>query len=384
MSGRSRPAGRRPPRRPDPLTPATAPGSTDLYLPAAPPGEHLDPYTVHTYYFGVSVPEAGIGVFVYLRAQPGFPLAQGGLVAFRGLENLALLDAEYHDFRATMPWPAVDGNVIRTDNGLTLTISDPGHLIRVQYESPDGETRLDVTQRAISPLIARGHVVPGEEDHHGGAHRRRPGADGASRAPGGIEQFMHARGELVLRGERHEVDCLAVRDRSWLQVRTEPPGGAKRTPPIGWTPISFGPQLCLNVTSMGHPDTDPAWAGLYDLPAGAPTHYSGWISRGQQIRGIATVRRNVLEYHPTQFAALRQELEIVDETGEAYRFTGEAVAMSPVAAWPNIAFHDSVYRWTDSRGAVTHCTYQEIWHDDYQRACNARRIALASSGAGAR
>ncbi len=341
------------------------PGSTDLHLPSAEPGEVLDPYTVHTYYFGMTVPAAGIGVFTYLRAQPGFPLSQGGLVAFRGLDNVSLLDAEYHDYRATMPWPQVDGNVIRTVGGLTITVEVPGEVLRVQYVSPDGTTSMDVVQRAISPLFARGHIVPGEEDHHGAA--------AAHRAPGGIEQFMHATGELVLRGERHAVDCLAVRDRSWMQIRTEAPGGAKRTPPIGWTPISFGEDFSLNVTSVEHPDTDPAWMGLYELPEGAPLHYSGWLSHKGELRGITAVRRNVLEYHPTQFAAVRQELEVTDDAGEVHTFTGEAIAMSAMHSWPNVAFHDSVYRWTDRNGRSTHCTYQEIWFDDYQRAMNARR-----------
>jgi hypothetical protein len=341
------------------------PVATDLYLPLAEAGETLDPYTVHTYYFGCTVPSAGIGAYIYLRAQPTFGLCQGGVVVFRGLDNTVVLDAEYHDYRATMPWPEVDGNVIRTANGLTITVVVPGELIRMHYASPDGTTSLDLEQRAITPLIARGHIVPGEEDHHAGARRE----------PGGIEQFMQATGSLVLRGERHDVDCLAVRDRSWLQVRGENPGGAKKSPPIGWTPISFGEELSLNVTSIENRDTGPAWLGIYGIPDGAPTHYSGWISRSGQTRAVARVRRNVLEYHPSQHAALRQELEIEDERGETYRFRGEAVAMSAMHSWPNIAFHDSVYRWTDERGRVTHCTYQEIWYDDYQRAMKARAAA---------
>jgi hypothetical protein len=341
---------------------ALQPGSTDLHLPLAEPGERLDPHTVHTYYFGLTIPEQAIGAYIYVRAQPAFELCQGGLVVFKGLDNAALLDAEHHDYRATMPWPEIDANVITVANGLRLTVVEPGELIEVRYTSPDATTRLEVEQRAISPLVARGHIVPGEEDHHAGA----------TGEPGGIEQFMHVTGELVLRGERHAVDCLAVRDRSWLQVRGEDPGGVRRSPPIGWTPISFGAELSLNVTSFENPDTGPAWAGVVDVPDGTPNFYSAWIARDGETRAVARVRRDVLAYHPTQYAALRQELEVEDEQGEVYRFTGEALAMAPMHSWPNIAFHDSVYRWTDEHGRVTHCTYQEIWFDDYQRAMKAR------------
>ncbi|MCW3015095.1 MAG: hypothetical protein JWO02_2187 [Solirubrobacterales bacterium] len=341
---------------------ALQPGATDLYLPVAEAGEVLDPYTVHTYYFGFSVPEAGIGAYLYFRAQPAFGLSQGGPVIFRGLDNTALLDAEYHDYRATMPWPQVQGNTITTANGYVITVLEPGELIRLQYTSPDGTTSFDIEQRAISPLVARGHIVPGEEDHHAGARRE----------PGGIEQFMHATGELTLRGERFDVDCLAVRDRSWLQVRGEEPGGARRSPPVGWTPISFGPDLSLNVTSMENKDTGPAWLGVYDVPDDAPTFYSGWIARGEETRAVVRVRRNALEYHPFQYSVTRQELEIEDDQGEVYRFTGEALAMTPMHSWPNIAFHDSLYRWTAEDGRTAHGTYQEIWWDDYQRAMAAR------------
>jgi hypothetical protein len=341
---------------------ALQPGSTDLHLPRAEPGEALDPYTVHTYYFGLSVPEAAIGAYIYVRAQPAFDLSQGGVVVFRGLDNEALLDAEHHDYRATMPWPEVDGSRVTLANGLEIDVVEPGERILVRYTSPDGATRLEVEQRAISPLVARGHVVPGEEDHHASA----------AKEPGGIEQFMHCTGELVLRGERFDVDCLAVRDRSWSQIRTEDPGGAKPSPPIGWTPISFGEELSLNITSMEDPDTDPAWKDVYDIPEGTPTFYVAWIASDGETRAVRRVRRNVLAYHPTQHVALRQELEVEDEHGETYRFTGEAIAMSPMHSWPNIAFHDSVYRWTDEQGRVAHGTYQEIWWDAYQRAMTRR------------
>jgi hypothetical protein len=67
----------------------------------------------------------------------------------------------------------------------------------------------------------------------------------------------------------------------------------------------------------------------------------------------------------------RQRLDVIDETGASYTFHGEAIALAAVPAWPNVVFHDSVHRWTDTRGRVTHCTYQVIWFDEYQRAMKA-------------
>ncbi|MCA1846077.1 MAG: tyrosine protein kinase, partial [Actinobacteria bacterium] len=57
----------------------TNPPETDLLLPRPSAGETWDPHTIHTHYFGLSVPEAEIGVFIYLRCQPVFGLCSGGV-----------------------------------------------------------------------------------------------------------------------------------------------------------------------------------------------------------------------------------------------------------------------------------------------------------------
>jgi hypothetical protein len=158
-----------------------------------------------------------------------------------------------------------------------------------------------------------------------------------------------------------------VRDRSWNQVRSEEPGGAQPSPPVGWSPAWFGDDLAFNATGIESPDSDPAWLGLFDLPPGAPTSYYKWLVRHGELVEITAVRRNVLEYHPVLHSAVRQELELVEDGGRVHRFEGRAIAVAPVYAWPNVVFRDSVFRWEDEQGRVAHCTYQEIWWDRYQR-----------------
>ena len=115
------------------------------------------------------------------------------------------------------------------------------------------------------------------------------------------------------------------------------------------------------------------WAGLYQV-GDRPSHHFAWVQRGDEIRSVTSVRRDVLEYHPTIHLATRQEITAQDESGDTYRFRGEAIASAVLPAWPNVSFHDSVYRWEDDHGRVTHCTYQEIWFDTYQRAMLAHRL----------
>lgn len=347
---------------------ATHPPETDLILPLPAAGERWDPWTVHTHYFGFSIPEAELGAFLYVRYQPELRLCQGGVGVFRGLDNVHVGDVEFIDYRITMPWPEIDGNVITTANGLRIEFLEPGRTARVTFTSLDGQTSLDVLQEAVTPLLARGHVMPGEE------HDSDPTQD-----PGGSEQFMHVTGELVLRGERLAIDCFAPRDRSWRQVRAETPGAP--VPPVGWSPMYFGPDSVFNQVSYEAPDTEPAWAGVYEMPADRPTHHFAWISTAGQVREVTRIRRNVLERHPDLYAATRQEIEAEDEDGGIHRFSGQAIAMTALPAWPNVTFRDSVYRWEDEQGRIAHATYQEIWFDDYQRELKRRHRSALSVGA---
>src|ERR1700683_4571523 len=111
---------------------ATQSPATDLILPL-PDGQDWDPHTIHTHYFGFSIPEADIGAFLYVRYQPAFPLSQGGVCVFRGLDNLEFGDMEFIDYRITMPWPEIDGNVITTANGLRIAFIEPGRAARVTF-----------------------------------------------------------------------------------------------------------------------------------------------------------------------------------------------------------------------------------------------------------
>jgi hypothetical protein len=87
---------------------------TDLLLPLPAAGEQWDPHLIHTHYFGFSVPEAVIGVFIYIRYQPAFPLSQGGVCIFQGTDNIECTDIEFLDYEITMPWPTISGNTIIT------------------------------------------------------------------------------------------------------------------------------------------------------------------------------------------------------------------------------------------------------------------------------
>ncbi len=97
---------------------------------------------------------------------------------FQGNDNIELTDIAYHDYEITMPWPTVDGNTITTDNGFSIEFIEPGAVARLRYTAVDDRMSFDLIAEAVTPLLARGHVMPGEEAHH--VHSRQPGGAASS------------------------------------------------------------------------------------------------------------------------------------------------------------------------------------------------------------
>ena len=347
------------------MTHATHPPESDRWLPRPEPGETWDPAMVQTYYHGLHIPEERIGAYIYVLHRPAFGLCQGGVLIFQGDANHDPLDMAYMDYEMTMPWPEVDERSLTTPNGLRIEFVELGRKNRLTYRSPDGSTHFDLMQEALTPLFARGHIIPGEDIH------RDP-----TKQPGGSEQMMHVTGELVLNGKSYEVDCFNPRDRSWGQIRTE--SMHRRTelptlPPVGWTPMYFGEDLIFNSAGYVTPSTNPNWTGLYDVDPDKPSHYFAWMVIDGEDRPVERVVRTVHESHPVLHSAQRQEVEVEVDGGEVFRFFGQTTAMCNAVAWPNAAIRVGTSRWEDEGGRVCHNTYQEMWFDHvYQRAMNER------------
>lgn len=346
------------------------PPETDLIFPLPPDGETWDPCLIHTHYFGFCIPEERIGALLYIRYQPGFPLSGGGVEFYRGLDNLSLTTVEHIDYELTMPWPTVEGNKVTTRNGLSFDFVEPGKRMELSYAATDDSASMAVTATAITPLCARGHVLPDEELH-------------TNQAPGGSEQFMHMTGSLTLGGDTYAVDCNYIRDRSWRQVRYER-RDASLYPPIAWTPMYFGEHLSFNQIGFEDPATDPVWAGDFDIPEGAPHHNWGWLCRDGELLNIARVRRKVTRLHPIHLVALNQEMEITDERGDTYLVRGEAIGFAPIPGWHNLASLETLTRWQDETGAVTYGPSQTFWGPKGGRSMLKASTFSLESGAGTR
>jgi len=343
----------------------THPPESDLWVPRPGPGESWDPAMLSTHYHGIHIPEHRIGAYIYSLNRPAFGCNQGGVLIFRGDQNYDPLDMEYLDYGMTQAWPTIDHNSLTTENGLRIEFVELGRVVRLTYTSPDGGTWFDVTGEALTPLFARGHIIPGEDVEKDPAM-----------SPGGSEQMMHMTGTLVLHGQRYDVDCVNPRDRSWGQVRTESMQRRAKLPvlpPVGWTPMYFGPDLIFNSAGFVQESTSPNWVGVYDVDPALPPHYFAWMIVDGESVGIRSVTRTVHAYHPFLYSAQRQRVDVELLDGRRYGFEGTTTAMCNAVAWPNAAIRVGTSHWVADDGRECDNTYQEMWFDHaYQREMNRR------------
>ena len=187
-----------------------------------------------------------------------------------------------------MSWPEVDGNTITTDNGLRIEFPEPGRVAKVSYDSAEADDSFELTQ------TARHAAAPARPRD---ARARTTDSDPEPRARVASSRSWRCTGELVLRRR-------ALRDRLQRGARPLLEPAAQRAPglpvpPVGWSPMYFGEDLAFNQVGYEPLDTDPAWAGLYEVPEDAPDLPLGLGAGRRRAAGAGqSVRRNVHEYHP--------------------------------------------------------------------------------------
>jgi hypothetical protein len=155
-----------------------------------------DPWWQETAWFTFMVPERRLSCYVYPWWKANQGILGGGVMVWddRGHHPW---DALHWDYQWTYPYPdAGDLRDITFPTGISMRCLEPMQTYRVTYEHAD--CAFDVTFDAILPA----HVL-GEDDDTSGTFA------------GHVDQQGHVTGWIRVGDERHDVDCFAMRDRSW-------------------------------------------------------------------------------------------------------------------------------------------------------------------------
>jgi hypothetical protein len=288
-----------------------------------------------TQYLGFSVPEAQIHALCYCWHHPNLHVVTGGLFVWQGVKRY-MVNAELCDVRTYMSDRVLanDLHEYRLANGYGVRIIEPLNKLHATYEDKARQNAIDLVWEALAPPVMF--------------------ADGNH-----FEQPMRVRGTLLLRGQRYEVDCYNVRDRSWGKPRPE---DHLPMAPISWMTGVFGDDFAFNCNVFDQHEENPELKGRFELPR-EKTLNGGWVRRDGALSRIVWARKKV-EREPVSCLPLAVELEVKDELGRHTAMRGTLQASCTWQVWANAMFPVSQMRW-ECEGRVAYGDCQEAYWNDY-------------------
>jgi hypothetical protein len=287
-----------------------------------------------TWFWGFHVPEANLNCLLYCWVHPNLNVASSGLMIYKGFK-LHHLAAELFDWYAYMDSAVVgDGSDIRIPNGLTAKLLEPMRRWRLGFNDPVRDSMFDLDMTALADPIMRAN------NKH-------------------FEQSMRVTGDLVLRGERHRVNCVAIRDRSWGELRPE---GHNRLPPYTWVTGAFGEDFAFNVGAHDDPARNPLWLSDYQVDR-ERVFKDGWVWR--EGRALRLVTASMISHRDRDtLRPMRHEIDMTDTDGNRYHILGTITASAPFCAFPNAVCQFALARW-EMNGRVGWGESQEVKWNDY-------------------
>ena len=302
--------------------------------------ETEDPWWTETVWFSWMIPERSLLGYFYPAFRPNMGIQFGGVLV---VDDTATVPWELPAFEWSWHEPLTEPpDLLDTRNlhgGMRLQCLEPGRVFRFGCENQD--LSFDLTFEALcKPLLTR-QVPP--FDH--GSHIDQPG---------------RVAGRFELLGESFEVECIAMRDRSWgiRRPRRQPKVGydhGTASAETGFLSISVDRKGDDRIT-RGYLLRDGVWSNLVD--------------------GTRSVERDQ-EHRPA-----RIRIEAVDELGRELHATGRPVSRCVFNAYPHMFCWTSLTEW-ELDGVRCWGEDQDVWHPGKWRrfVLDERVLKDASSSA---
>ena len=279
-----------------------------------------DWWATETAWFSFHHPERRLGGWLYTMARPNIGTIAGGAWIWDDSAHLpweVLYSANY----SALPIPSrQDLTDITLPTGVSIKVLEPCMSYALGYE--DGE-RLRADLRfdgvmAPEPLTATGSTF-------GSAHH--------------FDQFGRVSGHIDLHGERIEIDCLAMRDRTW-----------------GRRPENR-PRQAAYITGMATPDS--GFLAVTNVrPEGDEVAY-GFLRRDGRNAGLTGGTR-IARRDPDTGMTTRIELRLRDREGRELEAVGEPVSRIVTNRHTFIDIN-SLVRWDLGGGEIAWGEEQDMW-----------------------
>ena len=283
------------------------------------PGKTEDRSWTETAWFAAAAPERGLCVWTYPLFRPELGVMSCGIYVWDpGGEELWQLP--YYRTWWHLPIPEeADLTNLALPNGLAYECLEPLTAYRVRYEDGDA-LRLDVTFRALHPPHGVG-VVPGGRGH--------------------LDQFGRVTGELWLGGERIEIDCVEMRDRTW-SPRRESRQRAFLTYSYGATAEGSG----FHVSTR------------YDHERGRNQLLTGFVLRDGEARALSQGECEV--DRDGQGRPVAMTVRAAGDGDETVEARGEVLSRLAMPSTPWFVWA-CVVRWTLADGTSAFGEHQDTW-----------------------
>ena len=273
-------------------------------------------YETETYWFSFFVPERNIGAWIYTGVRQNAGVTHGGMWLWDHTAVDPWGIPFYENFSA-LKLPTFDGATLASPTGATIEVVQPGMVYNLRYVD---------RKRINAELAFHGLEQPVA------LRRGTPPYPAASH----YDQTGHVTGHVMLDGERIDVDCYAMRDRSW-GPRTERGYGR-----VGYTWLA-----------------DP---GCSLLTYAAPTDrtddiHSGYIRRGDDVTRIIGGERKLVRSACSLVDSL--EIAVVDGNGTELAVTGRARSRMILPAATSVCVNTLLEFEIDGR--TVYGEDQEVW-----------------------
>jgi hypothetical protein len=289
--------------------------------------DDVDHQWAETYWLGLYVPEANIYGWVYMvfRAGTGAMTCD---VEFIDKRSSNMFDAKYVDIQNHLPIPA-ELHKFTLKNGLSFEAKTP-RTYRLDYVGV-GDTELhldlegihepyDIHDPDIDPMA---HALRDQAIEHSGF--------GTAYA-GHFDLTTRVTGTIRVRGESHNVNCLATQDHSWGPR----PERGMRT--MGYVNAHFADDYVVQ-TIWGYDPTKP--------DGSQHTFKHGYaVKDGTLLGGVGgslTVRHQGL--YPEAL-----ELTLTDNTGVVHTLTGSPLAYNNWVPYGCTPTGHAMVKWTTDTG----------------------------------
>lgn len=287
-----------------------------------------DPDWTETAWIAAHVADRGLVVWLYpvFRTALGVMSCAVYVWAPGGEEPWQL---PYYRSEYVLPIPEGAGAMgFALDNGLSYETTNDLHGYSARFSDGDA-LRVELSYEAL------------HEPHYVGVRDGR----------GHIDQLGRVRGEIVLRGERIEVDCIEMRDRTWGPRRA-----ARQRTHLGYSYAADGSGRGLQAATR------------YDYERDEAVFMAGFALQHGEAQPLTGARRAVERDAAGRPARLRLTTE--DPVGGMSEISGEVVSrmampMNHYFVWA------SLVRWTFADGSIGWGEDQDTWSPGALQALRA-------------